>query len=131
MRSFFREMEIRTGGSVWSCTSILRLIPIAIQPGKIASLLPVGEGRCHGIRPRILLTNGVSLLQTKLSHREGHEAGRIGLEAMPLAALTQLQVAGLPLRGMESGITQENHAFFELANQGAVYVSRETLRGYT
>ena len=86
---------------------------------------------------------------------------------LPLAALTQLQVAGLPLRGMESGITQENHAFFELANQplkltvrpflrrfrrnstkpciesqreaqylqntllGAVYVSRETLRGYT
>jgi hypothetical protein len=26
-----------------------------------------------------ILTHGVSLLQTKLSHREGHEAGRIGL----------------------------------------------------
>ena len=40
-----------------------------------------------------IVTNGVSLLQTKyiigilqtkLSHREGHEARRMGLEAMPL-----------------------------------------------
>ena len=30
------------------------------------------------------VTNGVSLLQTQLSHREGHEARRMGLEAMPL-----------------------------------------------
>ena len=30
------------------------------------------------------LDNYVSLLQTKLSHREGHETRRIGLEAMPL-----------------------------------------------
>ena len=34
-------------------------------------------------RPKIL-TNGVSLLQTKVSNREGHQARRIGLEAMPL-----------------------------------------------
>ena len=32
----------------------------------------------------VLVTNGVSLLQTKLSNREGHEARRVGLEAMPL-----------------------------------------------
>src|SRR2546426_11058151 len=110
------------------------------------------------------VTNGVSLLQPKLSHREGHEARRMGLEAMPLdqhiegrhgereagaeirphavhdplemadhgqhgehgldehtvlpfAALTQFQVAWIPLRGMESGITQDNHAFFELSNE--------------
>src|SRR6476620_1368633 len=30
------------------------------------------------------LTNNIGLLQTKLSHREGHEARRVGLEAMPL-----------------------------------------------
>ena len=30
------------------------------------------------------LDNHVGLLQTKLSYREGHEARRIGLEAMPL-----------------------------------------------
>src|SRR5712691_12866473 len=111
-----------------------------------------------------ILTNYISILQTKLSHREGHEAGRIGLEAMPLdqhiegrhgeresgveirphtvhdplkmadhgqhgehrlhehailplAALTQFEVAWIPLRGMESGITQDNHAFFELSNE--------------
>src|SRR3989442_2493278 len=29
-------------------------------------------------------SNDISILQTKLSHREGHEAGRMGLEAMPL-----------------------------------------------
>src|SRR6266852_2306091 len=102
------------------------------------------------------LDNYVSILQTKLSHREGYEARRIGLEALPLdqhiegrhgerqaslkirpapmhdslemadhgqhgehrlhqhavlpfAALTQFQVAWIPLRGMESGITEENH----------------------
>ena len=31
-----------------------------------------------------ILDNYVSILQTKLSDREGHEARRIGLEAMPL-----------------------------------------------
>jgi cellulose synthase/poly-beta-1,6-N-acetylglucosamine synthase-like glycosyltransferase len=31
-----------------------------------------------------IVTNGVSLLQTKLSHREGYKASRVGLEAMPL-----------------------------------------------
>jgi len=119
-----------------------------------------------------ILGNYVSLLQTKLSHREGHEARRIGLEAMPLdqhiksrhgereaglevlpdpvrdflkvadhgqhgehrldehpvlpfAALTQFQVAGIPLRGVESGITQDNHAFFELANQPLKRVIRD------
>ena len=30
------------------------------------------------------LSNDISILQTKLSHREGHEARRIGLEALPL-----------------------------------------------
>src|SRR5712671_1066929 len=30
------------------------------------------------------LSNYISILQTKLSYREGHEARRIGLEAMPL-----------------------------------------------
>jgi hypothetical protein len=31
-----------------------------------------------------ILDNYISSLQTKLRHREGHEARRIGLEAMPL-----------------------------------------------
>jgi len=31
-----------------------------------------------------ILDNYIGSLQTKLHHREGHEARRIGLEAMPL-----------------------------------------------
>src|SRR5467141_649810 len=30
------------------------------------------------------LTNDIGILQTNLNHREGHEARRMGLEAMPL-----------------------------------------------
>src|SRR6266446_7339062 len=30
------------------------------------------------------LSNDIGILQTKLSHREGHQARRMGLEAMPL-----------------------------------------------
>ena len=99
-----------------------------------------------------ILDNYVSILQTKFSHREGHEARRVGLETMPLdqhiegrhgerqpgfeigpdpmhrllevtderqhrehrlhqqavlprAALTQLEVRGIPLHRMEGGIT--------------------------
>ncbi len=97
-------------------------------------------------------TKYVSMLQTKFSDREGHEARRVGLEAMPLdqhiegghgereprlkirphavhdplemadhgqhgehrlnkhavlplTALTQFEVGGIALRGMEAGIT--------------------------
>src|SRR5437773_4546054 len=113
-----------------------------------------------------------SILQTKFSDREGHEARRIGLEAMPLdshiegghgerqarlkicpapmhhllqmaderehrehrlhqhtvlplAALTQFEVGGIALRGMEAGVTQDNHLFFELSNQPLKRVIRD------
>ena len=36
---------------------------------------------------------------------------------LPRAALTQFEVAGIPLRRMEGRITQDNHLFFELPNQ--------------
>src|SRR5207247_3720186 len=109
-------------------------------------------------------SNNFSLLQTKLSDREGHETRRVGLETMPLdqhiegghgerqarlkirpapmhhlfamaderqhrehrlhkhtvlplAALTHFDIAWIALRGMEAGITQDNHLFFELSNQ--------------
>src|SRR5712691_239745 len=99
-----------------------------------------------------ILNNYISILQTKFSDREGHEARRMGLEAMPLdqhiegghgerqarltirpapmhhlftmadqrqhrehrldehavlplTALTQVQVAGIPRRAREAGIT--------------------------
>src|SRR5437773_7483069 len=101
-----------------------------------------------------ILDNYFSSLQTKLSEREGYEARRMGLEAMPLdehikrchserkacvevlpdpvhhflavadhgqhgehrlhqqavlplTALTQFEVGGIPLGGMESGITED------------------------
>src|SRR6266550_4119590 len=118
------------------------------------------------------LYNYVSILQTKFSYREGHEARRIGLEAMPLdqhiegghgecqaglkirpapmhhlfemaderqhrehrlhqhavlplAALTQFEVRGIALRGMEGGIAQDNHLFFEWSNQTLKRVIRD------
>src|SRR5262245_51982823 len=110
-----------------------------------------------------ILDSCISLLQTKLSHREGHEARRVGLEAMPLdqhiegghgerqarlkirpapmhdflhmaherqhgehrlnehpvfplAALTEFEIARIALGGMETGVTQDNHALLNLPN---------------
>ena len=117
-------------------------------------------------------SNYIGLLQTKLGNREGHEARRIGLEAMPLdqhiegghgerqarlkirpapvislplagdecqhrehrlyqhtvlplAALTQFEIARIPLRGMETGVTQDNHLVFALANEPLKGVIRD------
>src|SRR6266403_4956751 len=122
------------------------------------------------------LDNYVSILQTKLSHRERHKARRIGLEAMPLdqhiegghgeceaglkvlpapvhnflevadyrqhrehrlhqhavlprTALTQFEVGGITLRRMETGVTQDNHAPIDLANEPLKGVIRDIGRG--
>src|SRR5437870_599916 len=111
-----------------------------------------------------ILDNYVSILQPNLSYREGQEARRIGLEAMPLdqhiegghgereprlkigphavhpllemadqrqhgehrldeqtvlplAALTQFEVAGIPLRGMEAGITESLFEKYQAASR--------------
>src|SRR5881409_82 len=62
------------------------------------------------------LYNHISLLQTKFSYREGHEARRIGLEAMPLdqhiegghgECQTRLKIR-----------PHSVHDFLEMANQG-------------
>src|SRR5216684_2599109 len=118
------------------------------------------------------LDSHVSILQTKLSHRERYEARRIGLEAMPLdqhiegghgecqaglkvlpapvhdflevadhrqhrehrlhqhavlprTALTQFEVGGVTLRRMETGVTQDNHAPVDLANEPLKGVIRD------
>src|SRR5215510_8745848 len=109
-------------------------------------------------------SNDISILQTKLSDRERHEARCVRLPSMPLdqdiegghgkrqtrlkiapapmhhlfqvtdkrqhredrldehpvfplAALTQLEIAGIALGGMEGRITQDNHPLFNLANE--------------
>src|SRR6266851_5472336 len=108
-----------------------------------------------------ILDNYVSILQTKFSDREGHEARRVGLEAvpldqhiegghgerqarlkirpapmhhlfemaderqhrehrlhqhavLPLAALTEFEIARIALRGMEAGVAQDDHTLFKL-----------------
>jgi hypothetical protein len=44
-----------------------------------------GQDYANRLRRRVtLITDGVSILQTKISYREWHEARRIGLEAVPL-----------------------------------------------
>src|SRR5947208_13398581 len=119
-----------------------------------------------------ILDNYISVLQTKFSDREGHEARRIGLEAMPLdqciegghgerqarlkirpapmhplfemtderqhreyrlhqhavlplAPLTQFEIARIAFRGMEAGITQDDHALLKLPNQPLKRVIRD------
>src|SRR5438094_1388311 len=117
-------------------------------------------------------SNDISILQTKFSDREGHEARRARLEAMPLdqhiegghgerearlkirpapmhhlfemaderehreyrlhehtvlplTALTQCEIHGIALRGMEAGITQDNHLLLTLPNQPLKRVIRD------
>jgi hypothetical protein len=118
------------------------------------------------------LSNNTGILQTKLSHREGHKARRGGLETMPLdqhiesghrerqarlkirpapmhhlfemaderqhredrlhehpvlplPALTQFEIRGIALRGMEAGITQDNHPPINLLHQPLKRVIRD------
>ena len=118
------------------------------------------------------LANYFGILQTKFSHREGHEARRVGLEAMPLdehiegghgerepglkirpapvhdflemaderqhrqdrlhqhailplAPLTEFQVGGIALRGMEAGVAQDDHPPINLLNQPLKGVVRD------
>ena len=110
------------------------------------------------------LYNHISILQTKFSDRERHEARRVGLETMPLdqeikgghserepgveilphavhhlcemadygqhrehrldqhtvlplAALTQFEVGGIALSGMEASVTQDNHPSVNVSNE--------------
>src|SRR5262245_28727391 len=109
-------------------------------------------------------SNNLGILQTKFSYREGHEARRVGLEAvpldqhiegghgegqtrlkigpapmhhvfemadqrehrehrlyehtiLPLAPLTQFEIARIPLGGMEAGVAEDNHALVKLPNE--------------
>ena len=118
------------------------------------------------------LNNNIGLLQTKLRYREGHEARRVGLEAMPLdehiegghgecqaclkirptpmhhlfemaderqhrehrlhqhavlplAALTEFEIARIALRGMEAGVAQDDHTLFKLPNEPLKGVIRD------
>src|SRR4029450_11250146 len=143
----------------------------ALYRCRLSGLSPGGTRRRQAVQ-----TNGVSLSQTKISHREGHEARRIGLEALPLdehveghhgecqpgvkilppavhnplevahhgqhgehrlyehavlplAALTEFEIARITLRRMKGGITQDNHALLKLSNEPRKGVIRYMGRG--
>src|ERR687887_1996588 len=44
---------------------------------------------------------------------------------LPLAALTQFEIARIPLGGMETGVTQDNHLVFALTNEPLKGVIRD------
>jgi hypothetical protein len=51
----------------------------------------------------------------EMADERQHREHRLHSHAvLPLTALTQCEVGGIALRGMEAGITQDNHAFFTL-----------------
>src|SRR5213594_4495479 len=67
--------------------------------------------------------NGIGILQTKLSHREGYEAGRIGLETMPLdehiesghgEGQTRLKVCPAPVHDLFEMADQRQHGEYRL-----------------
>src|SRR5215831_4597935 len=109
-------------------------------------------------------SNGISILQTKLSDRKGYEARRVGLQTvpldqdiegrhgecepdveirpdpmhdlfemaderqhrehrlyqhavLPLSALTEFEVGGVTLSGMETRVAQDNLALVDLVNE--------------
>src|SRR5438552_16801076 len=48
---------------------------------------------------------------------------------LPRAALAQFEIGGIALGSMEAGVTQDNHLFFELANEPLKGVIRDISRG--
>jgi hypothetical protein len=48
---------------------------------------------------------------------------------LPLTALTQFQVAGIPRRRMEAGVAQDNHALVKLPNQPLKGIVCDIVRG--
>src|SRR5262249_59698228 len=54
----------------------------------------------------------------QMADQRQHREHRLDEHAvLPHPALTQLQVAGVPLRGMEAGVAQDNHPPTNLLNQ--------------
>ena len=48
---------------------------------------------------------------------------------LPLAALTQLEVRGIPFGGMKTGVAQDNHVPIDLSNQPLKRLVRHIRRG--
>src|SRR5712671_1901413 len=84
------------------------------------------EGR-HGERQaclKIRPTPMHHLLQ--MANERQHREYRFYQQAvLPLAPLTEFEVGGIALRGIEAGVTQDNHLFFELSNEPLKGVIRD------
>ena len=61
-----------------------------------------------------------------MTNERQHREHRLDEHAvLPLPALTQFQVAGIPLRGMEAGVAQDDHPPINLLNQPLKGVVRD------
>ena len=76
------------------------------------------EGR-HGERQACLKIRPAPMHHLlQMADQRQHREHRLDEHAvLPFPALTQFQIAGIPLCGMEIGVTQDDHAFFKLPNQ--------------
>jgi hypothetical protein len=61
--------------------------------------------------------------------RQHREHGLHQHAVLPRAPRTQFEIARIALRGMEAGVTQDNHLFFKLSNQPLEGVIRDIGRG--
>src|SRR3989475_2535685 len=73
----------------------------------------------HGERePRLKIRPGPMHHLFEMADERQHGEHRLHQHAiLPLPPLTQFEVAGIPLRGMEAGVAQDNHALLKLPNQ--------------
>src|SRR6266700_7469420 len=73
----------------------------------------------HGERePRLkILPHAVHDVLEVADERQHREHRLHEHPVLPLAALTQFEIARIALGGMEASVTQNNHLFFALANQ--------------
>src|SRR5262249_38216655 len=76
------------------------------------------EGR-HGERQACLKIRPAPMHHfLQMTNEREHREHRLDEHAvLPLPTLTQFQVAGIPLRGMEAGVAQDNHPPINLLNQ--------------
>src|SRR5207244_9504905 len=84
------------------------------------------EGR-HGERQACLKRRPAPMhhLLHMADQREHREHGLDEHAVLPLPALTQFQVAGIPLRGMEAGVAQDDHPPINLLNKPLKGVVRD------
>src|SRR6266699_3633884 len=62
----------------------------------------------------------------EVANERQHREHRLHQHAvLPLATLTEFEMARIPLRGMEAGITQDNHTLLKLPNQPLKRVIRD------